>query len=304
MNKKNMAASVRARLKTRARETHRPFQELLQYYAMERFLYRLSRSSYHRRFILKGALMLRVWGAPLSRPTRDVDLLGQVNNDVENLVSIVQEVCREEVEPDGIAFAPSSVTGAKIKEDAEYSGVRLKFIGRLDSANISMQLDVGFGDVVIPPVTEVEYPTLLDLPAPRLWAYPRETVIAEKFQAMVFLGALNSRMKDFYDIWLLARQFDFDGQTLARAIKATFANRETEIDPDPVAFNPDFVESDEIVRRWAAFIRKGQLVEVPATLADLTTVIAGFLRPVAVAVRHSDPFDMKWSALGPWSPSL
>ena len=215
MTIKNMAASIRARLSNIARETDRPFQEVLQYFAMERFLFRLSRSPYAGRFVLKGALMLRVWGAPSSRPTKDMDLLGHMDNDVGALVAVVQQVCRSEVEPDGLVFDATSVTGAKIKEDAEREGARIRFLCQLDNARVSMQIDVGFGDVVIPPAMDAEYPVLLDLPAPRLRVYPKETLVAEKFQAMVFLGRLNSRMKDFFDIWLLARQFDsVPGHTL------------------------------------------------------------------------------------------
>jgi hypothetical protein len=300
MTARNVAASVRARLLNRSRETNRPFQELLQYHAMERFLYRLSRSTHRRSFILKGALLLRVWDAPVSRPTRDVDLLGHVKNDVENLARIVREICQTDVEPDGMTFDAATVAGARIKEDAEYEGVRLKFVGTLEKARVTMQVDVGFGDAVIPPAAEVEYPTLLDLPAPRLRAYRRETVVAEKFQAMVFLGTLNSRMKDFYDIWLLARQFDFDGQTLSAAIRATFESRGAEIDPEPVAFRPEFFASEDVVRRWTAFVRKGRFAEAPATLAEVVELVARFVGPVARAARDDQLADMAWRAPGPW----
>jgi len=303
MTAKNIAASVRARLMNLSRATSSPFQEMLQHYAMERFLYRLSMSPHSRSFILKGALMLRVWNAPVSRATKDVDLLGYVNNDIENLANIVCEVCQFEVEPDGMIFDTTTVSAVRTKEAAEYQGVRLKFEGQLENARITMQLDVGFGDVVTPAACEVEYPTLLDMPAPRLPAYPRETVVAEKFQAMVFLGTLNSRMKDFYDIWLLARQFDFDGQTLAAAVLATFANRATNIDPEPIAFKPEFYESEESVRRWKAFVRKGRFAEAPETLAEVTEFVALFLRPVAAAVRRDDMANMTWKAPGPWRTS-
>jgi hypothetical protein len=267
---------------------------------MERLLYRLSRTPHGRSFILKGALMLRVWNAPVSRPTRDVDLLGHVNNDVENLAAIVREICQTEVEPDGMAFDETTVSAMRIKEDADYQGVRLKLEGKLENARITMQLDVGFGDVVTPPAIEVEYPTLLDLPAPRLRAYPRESVVAEKFQAMVFLGTLNSRMKDFYDIWLLARQFDFDGRALGAAVRATFENRATTIDPEPVAFQPEFFESEVAVRRWEAFVRKGGFAAAPATLAEAIELVAMFLGPVAMAARRDEPMTMTWVAGGPW----
>jgi hypothetical protein len=189
----NMAASVHARLAERARRTDRPFQEILQYYAMERFLYRLCRSPYAERFVLKGALMLRVWDAPTARPTKDVDLLGRMANSLDNLSNIVREICVVEVEPDGLVFKEATVKAGRIKPDADYQGVRVRFDGLLGKARIAMQLDVGFGDVVMPGPQDIDYPTLLDLPAPRLKGYPRESVIAEKFEAMVKLGTLNSR---------------------------------------------------------------------------------------------------------------
>lgn len=300
MKAKNIAASVRARLLSISRATNRPFQELLQYYAMERLLYRLCRSPHDRSFILKGALMLRVWNAPVFRPTKDVDLLGHVDNDVEDLAAILRDICQTDVEPDGLIFDAASVSAQRIKEDADYEGVRLKVEGRLDAARITVQLDVGFGDVVTPPASEVEYPTLLDLPAPRMRAYPRETVVAEKFQAMVFLGTLNSRMKDFFDIWLLARQFDFDGSTLAAAVRATFDNRKTTVDAAPVAFEPEFFEHAETVRRWKAFVRKGGFSDAPATLAEVIELVAAFLVPVAQAAQRGAPMTMTWRAPGPW----
>ena len=201
---RNIGASVRARLTNEAKESRRPFQEVLQYFGLERFLYRVSQSQHCNRFLLKGALMLRVWGAPGSRPTRDIDFLGYVDNEIEVIETIVREVCTIEVEDDGVRFDSTTVAGERIKEGADYEGVRIKFVGFLDNARIAMQLDVGFGDVVHPEAEENYYPTVLDFPAPRLRTYPRESVVAEKFQAMVFLGTLNSRMKDFFDIWLLA----------------------------------------------------------------------------------------------------
>jgi len=200
MSKKNMAASVHARLTDIARRTDRPFQELLQYYAMERFLYRLSKSPHAARFVLKGALMLRVWDAPMARPTKDIDLLGRLENSLENGSTVVRELCALEVEPDGLVFRPATVKSERIREDADYEGVRTRFDGLLARARMAMQLDVGIGDVMVPGPVEIAYPTLLDMPAPRLKGYPRETAIAEKFEAMVKLGTLNSRMKDFYDI--------------------------------------------------------------------------------------------------------
>jgi hypothetical protein len=241
---KNVAASVRARLSNQAKENRRPFHELLQFYGLERFLYRFSRSQHSNSFLLKGALMLRVWGAPGSRPTRDIDFLGYVDNEIETLEGIVKGICGVEVEDDGLIFDPESVTGEHVKEDADYEGVRIKFTGFLEKSRIPMQFDIAFGDVVHPGAEEKDYPTVLDLPAPRLRVYPRETMVAEKFQALVYLGTLNSRMKDFFDIWLLADQLDFSGPELARAVSKTFANRNTDLDPNPVALTAGFTKSE------------------------------------------------------------
>lgn len=165
---KNIAASVRQRLLNKARATERPFAELLQYYAMERFLYRLSKSTYSERFILKGALMLSVWDAPHTRPTMDIDMLGQINNDIDSIVQFTREVCLQEAEPDGIIFDLDSIIAENIREDADYEGIRVRFRGSLDAAQFPMQLDIGFGDVVFPKAKTTDYPTLLDLPAPQL----------------------------------------------------------------------------------------------------------------------------------------
>lgn len=222
---KNIGASIRQRLLSKARETGRPFSELLQYFAMERFLYRLSKSSYADNFILKGALMLTVWEAPLTRPTMDIDFLGRIENSVETLVKVTREICQQEVEPDGIVFDVTEVDAERIAEDADYEGIRIRFRGSLDTARFVIQLDIGFGDIIVPSPESMNYPTILDLPAPHLSGYSRESTIAEKFEAMVKLGILNNRMKDFFEIWLMSRQFDFDGTTLTEAISKTFSTR-------------------------------------------------------------------------------
>lgn len=300
MTPRNMAASVHARLAERARKAGRPFQELLEYYGMERFLYRLSRSQHADRFVLKGALMLRVWDAPAARPTRDIDLLGRTNNSPENMAHIVREVCDVAVEPDGLSFRPSTVKALRIKEDADYEGVRIRFQGFLGKAKIQMQIDVGFGDVVVPAPRAIHYPTLLDFPAPRLWGYPRESVVAEKFEAMVKLGTLNSRMKDFFDIWLMARQFDFEGALLAQAVTATFGNRKTPMDPRPIALTPAFSESTAAAAQWRAFLGRGKLSNAPDRLLDVVAALAEFLLPVAAGC-IAGSFDRKWISPGPWT---
>lgn len=297
---KNMEASVRARLTNHARSTKRPFQEVLQFYGLERFLYRLCRSEHGQHFVLKGALLLRVWNTPEARPTRDIDLLGHGPNSVEQLEQVTRDVCDLPVNDDGLVFDSSGVQGRRIKEEAEYAGVRVTFTGYLGKARIPMQLDVGFGDTVHPAPKRLRYPTLLDLPAPELRVYPPDTLVAEKFEAMVKLGQVNSRMKDFYDVWLLSRQLDFDGPTLAKAISSTFANRGTEIDADPVALREAFTESEQTRAKWSAFARRTLRGGSPLALSELREPLRGFLLPVARSLLDGSDFSRSWVAPGPW----
>lgn len=297
---KDIPASVRQRLLNNARETGRPFQEVLQYFAMERFLYRLAQSPHSHNFILKGALMLTAWRAPASRPTKDIDLLARMDNSVDAVLAIVRDVCGQEVEPDGLVFDAGSLQGMVIKEDADYEGVRLTFRAYLQNARVQMQIDLGFGDVVFPHPTLTDYPTILDYPAPKLRGYTRETAVAEKFEAMTKLGQLNSRLKDFFDIWLLSRQFDFDGPTLAAAITQTFANRKTPMASRPVALTEAFAEDPVKAAQWRGFLRKSRLESAPKELGQVVQALAHFLLPVADAIHEARPFDQLWQAPGPW----
>ena len=297
---KNIAASVRQRLLNNARETGRPFNEILQYFAMERFLYRLSKSPYSANLVLKGALMLTVWEAPFSRPTMDIDFLGHIDNNIETITAIVADICSQKVEPDGITFDPTSIKGEHITEDADYEGVRVRFHGSLGTANFTMQLDIGFGDVVIPAPASLEYPTILDLPVPKLRGYSRESSIAEKFEAMVKLGVVNSRMKDFFDIWLLSQQFDFEGKRLAAAIEKTFSTRGTDIQSEPNALTNSFAEDPTKVAQWRGFVRKIRLTDVPQDFGEVIEAISIFLRPIAERLAAEKPFEATWRAPGPW----
>ena len=267
---------------------------------MERFLYRLSKSHYADNFVLKGALMLTVWKAPLSRPTIDIDLLGRIDNNIETIVEVTREICRQEVEPDGIAFDVTSIEAGRIAEDADYEGIRVRFRGSLGTAQIVMQLDIGFGDVVVPSPEPTNYPTILDLPAPQLRGYSRESTIAEKLEAMVKLGILNSRMKDFFDIWLMLRQFDFEGPTLAEAISKTFSTRGTNIQSEPIALTKTFAEDTAKAAQWRGFIRKNRLTDVPQNFPEVITAIAAFLGPIVKTLAGSHSFKGIWKASGPW----
>ena len=225
----NVAASVHHRLLNHAKENGRPFNEVLQYFGMERFLHRLSKTSHAESFVLKGALLFRVWNTPDTRATRDIDFLAFTDNEIEVLTATVHEICSIECPDDGLIFDKTTIEAQRIKEDADYQGIRIRLRGFLGKAIINLQIDVGFGDAVHPDTQIIEYPTILDLPAPVLRGYPTETVIAEKTEAMIKLGRLNSRMKDVYDVWLLSQHFDFDGEVLGLAIRGTLEKRSTEV---------------------------------------------------------------------------
>jgi predicted nucleotidyltransferase component of viral defense system len=294
----NMAASIHGRLLNRSKQSGRPFTELLQYYAMERFLYRLSKSSHSDRFVLKGALMFTALNLAPGRPTMDIDVEGRFANDPEFSAKMVKEICSQSVEDDGLIFDPDTVSGKRISEDAEYHGIRVTFLGHLGKSRIYMQIDIGFGDVVVPEIQEVNYPSLLDLPSPKLKMYSFESSIAEKFEAIVKLGMLNSRMKDFYDIWILSRSFEFNGKQLAEALKTTFTRRETKIQTQPVAFTQSFSTDKTKVVQWRAFVRKNRLKEIP-DLDELVMEMSKFLNPVATAIRENRTFTLKWKS-GIW----
>jgi predicted nucleotidyltransferase component of viral defense system len=298
---RDIPASVRGQLENLAKSSGRPLQELMQYFVMERFLFRLSQSEYADRFVLKGALMFTVWGTPQSRATRDIDLLARAENSVDAMSNMIKDVCRQPVESDGVEFLRDSVHGAIIKENAEYSGVRVTFVAMIQNARLPMQIDIGFGDVIYPTATMIDYPTMLHFETPRLKGYPKETVIAEKFEAMVKLGQLNSRMKDFYDIHVLLRQFEFDGEILRHAIERTFANRGTMIDSEPFVFSPPFLEDSVKQTQWTAFVRKSKLTGAPDSFADVVREIQAFLLPLVQAVSLRQNFSSRWTSGRTWS---
>lgn len=276
------ADSVRARLLQRARQHGEDFNQLLTRYALERWLYRLSVSDQRAGFVLKGALLFSLWFDEPHRPTRDADFLGFGAADAGLLRERLQAICQVACD-DGMRFDADSVQVAPIREQARYDGLRADLLGWLDTARCNVQLDVGFGDAVTPAAQEVDYPTLLaDVPAPRLRAYPRETVVAEKLEAMIVLGIRNSRLKDYFDVWVLLRQGGFDPAVLAQAIHATCTRRETPLPAGwPTGLDDEFAADAAKLAQWQAFLRKNQL-EAPA-LAELI----GELR-VALA----QPLDM------------
>lgn len=300
---KNIEASVHQRLLNAARESGRPFNELVQYYALERWLYRLARSDYRNQFVLKGALMLLVWRLPVTRPTRDIDLLGRVSNELSSVRQVIAEICQVAVENDGMFFDPETITTERIAEDADYEGVRAKFNASLGNTRLPMQIDMGFSDIITPEPAAIVYPVILGYPAPELHAYNRETVIAEKFEAMVKLGELNSRMKDFFDIWMLAQTGEFEGEALSRAVGRTFHRRGTPLSSDPLCFSEPFGKSESKTVQWSAFLRRNKLTDAPDSFAHVVELIAKFLQPVARAAAVGDqPLKAMWKAGGEWTP--
>jgi len=197
---KNLPGSVKARLTNLAREQKEDFQELLSRYGRERLLYRLSVSEFQERFVLKGALLFAYWTGAPHRPTRDLDLLGYGAPDIAVLEKVFRDLCAVEVQPDGLVFQPDSVNGERIKDEEKYEGVRLHMTALLKKSRIPLQIDVGFGDRVVPAPEEIDFPTLLDFPAPHLKSYTRESMVAAEFEAMVKLGMVKTRMKDCFDV--------------------------------------------------------------------------------------------------------
>ena len=286
------------RLLNSAKDTQRPFGEVLQYFAMERFLHRLSCSQYADSFVLKGALLFRVWDVPDGRATKDIDFLAYVQNSPENIIAIVRDICAIEDPNDGLTFDPDTVNAKAIKKDAEYEGVRVRARCLLGNARISIQIDVGFGDLVHPDATRENYPVILDMEAPSLRIYPPETVIAEKVEAMIHLGSLNSRMKDFYDVWRMSQQFNFRSDVLCESITGTFRNRDTHV----ISFDElsaELLENNNLGKQWIAFLRKSSLVG-PEEFSQVLLVIAVFLSPILSSIKDNVEFDQEWMAPGPW----
>lgn len=297
----NMAASVRQRLLTMAKQQQEAFDLVLMRFGLERLLYRLSQSPHQSRFVLKGAMLFQIWSGQVHRPTRDVDFLGQGSPSPADFKQLFADICNQEVEDDGLEFQADTIQADRMKEDEEYEGLRLKLVARLESARILIQIDIGFGDAVIPPPHEITYPTLLDFPAPKLKAYPRETVIAEKLQAMVMLGIANSRMKDFFDVWTLARQFDFAGPVLCAAIRATFDRRKTALPSvAPLALTSEFGQDDQKMTQWNAFVRKGKLDADGLSLDEIADFLRRFLMPPTIALASGTEFEQRWTPGGPW----
>lgn len=254
-----LVQSVQDRLKIQAREEGRPFAELLELFAVERFLHRLGRSRHRDTFVLKGALLLRHWLGVDTRPTRDIDLLGPVDLDEDRLRTLIEDILHLEVEKDGIEFTTDSISIRPIRRDSPVLGFRAKFDAHLGRMQLRYQVDVGLGDSVFPPTEDVIPGGLLGFPVATVRAYTPYTAVAEKLEAMIVLGNANSRIKDYYDLAVLPQTLSFDGATLVESIRRTFARRSTRIPEDPEGLRDSFAEEPLNAGRWRAFIAKGRL---------------------------------------------
>jgi len=299
----NMAASVHQRLLNLARERKEDFGFLLMKYGLERMLFRISQSKHRDVFILKGALMFELWTDQRYRPTRDADFLASGDNSTERLSAMFKEISSTVVVDDGLRFDPESAVAKRIKEDADYEGVRVSVVGYLGKARIPIQIDVGFGDAITPAATKLEFPSMLDFPKAILLTYPKETAIAEKFEAMVKLGMANSRMKDFYDVHSLCREFPFDGGVLSDAVRNTFDRRKTLVPAKSsvLVFTGEFFEDENKKKQWSAFCSKNRSYVSDVSLESVCLEIGEFLMPVVEALNDKEAFDGSWSPKGPWS---
>lgn len=297
----NLAASVHQRLLNISKKSGTDPNLTWSRYALERLLYRLASSDHARKFVLKGAMLFAAWTGRTYRPTYDLDLLGLGENSAKRVSEVFKQICNLTVEPDGLVFDAESVRVEPIREDQEYQGQRVTLQAMLGKARIPVQVDIGFGDVVTPKAEEIAYPTLLDFPAPRIRACSRETVVAEKLHAMTVLGIGNSRMKDFHDLYVLARDFPFDATTLTDALRATFKRRKTVIpEKAPLALTDEFGQDNAKSIQWSAFLRKSGLEGEMPSLIEVLSYLREFLLPPLKAASTQESMHGSWQSGGPW----
>ena len=306
---RDVPASVRQRLLNLAREQRVRFEAMLQRYAIERFLYRLSASDQVDRFTLKGAALLRMWTGQELRPTRDIDFLARGARDEAAIHTALRDVCGVPGREDGVVFDPATISITSIRLEQPDGGLRVRIRGGLGRTRLAVPVDIGFGDVITLGRRQEDYPTLLDLPAPRLWTYPRETMIAEKFHAMASLGDRNSRVKDLWDVACLARRFAFDGDTLRTAIAETFRHCRTSLTTGrPTALLAGYYDDQEAPERgrlWREMRRRiGTDIDGPARLVEAGEELRRFLGPVCDSLIEENPFTHAWPAGGPWRPGV
>ena len=296
----NVAASISQKLLNRSRENKEDFQLVLTRYALERLLYRLSQSKYANEFILKGALLFLVWTDEPYRPTRNLDLLGFGESSTSQLTTVFRTLCNMK-QDDGLVFEAETISAEEIRGQQEYDGIRVTLTVHLGQASIPLQIDVRFGDVVTPRPEQAEFPTILDMPPPSILTYSKDSVIAEKYEAIVRLGIANSRMKDFCDVWMLSETFSFNGATLVEAIESTFARRKTDLPMgEPVALTSDFARDMVKQTQWTAFVNRSRLSVSVGMLDSITTSIRAFLLPPTESLVKEVSFHLGWIPGEPW----
>jgi predicted nucleotidyltransferase component of viral defense system len=282
-----------------ARQGGKPFQSLLVHYGLERFLFRLSRSPLKEKFILKGGLLLMGMGFPMARTTRDIDFLGLIPEDIDAVCASFREIGNMALD-DGLIYEFDNMSIETLAEDAEYPGIRFKFDTWVGKTRIPMQIDVGFGDAVVPDAREMTFPAMLDMEPPIVMVYSIETIVAEKFEASLDLAKLNSRMKDFYDIWMLSHAYPFHGSTLQDAVTATCQRRATPLSSNALIFSIEFAASANKQAQWSAFLRKAQIPGISEDFPMIMEEIGEFLYPVVEAYENQRRFEKEWLPGGPW----
>ncbi|HEX3912112.1 MAG TPA: nucleotidyl transferase AbiEii/AbiGii toxin family protein [Steroidobacteraceae bacterium] len=298
------AESIRQRLRNELRARGEDVTLGLQRYAVERFLYRLGQSQHRRRFVLKGATLFAIWGTTY-RPTRDIDFTGYGSAEPADVIRDLREICDTPDAVDQLVFDTANITAEPIRNSSEYDGLRIRIRARLGESDIPVQIDVGFGNAIVPGPEETEYRTILGDPPPRILAYPRESVVAEKLNAMVTLGERNSRYKDFYDMHAMANAFQFDKDTLVRAVRATFERRSTPIDAAlPLPLTAPFYASADRSMQWRAYLTRNGLNGAPTDFQQIGDLLTRFLQPVWESLGTEAERASDWSPGGPWSTRL
>jgi len=294
---KDVGASVRQRLLNLAHARGEDFQYVLTHYAIERLVVRIVEAGFEDRFVLKGAALFSIWSEDPYRATKDLDLLGSGDPSVAAMIETFQAAARADGGADGITFDPGSVNATEIRSEARYPGIRIGVRGSLSGAEVGVQVDVGFGDVVRPAVEQVVYPAMLDMPTPGVRCYPPESVIAEKYEAMIRLSVANSRLKDYFDVWALSERFAFTAGGLVDAVTATFERRGTPVPTTrPIALAAEFAGDVGKMAMWNAFLGRGRVAMTAPSLAETADQLAAFLGPTWA--RGSG--YREWHPGGPW----
>lgn len=294
------AESIRKRLRNALKARGEDVSLGLSRYAVERLLYRLGRSAHREKFVLKGATLFAIWGTAY-RPTRDVDFTGYGSSDPKDVINAFREICNTPDDVDQLVFDTETITAEPIRDGSEYDGLRIKIRARLGDSDIPVQVDVGFGNAIVPGPEEKEYRSILGDPSPRILAYPPESVVAEKTHAMVILGQRNSRFKDFYDLYAMAGAFRFERTTLVQAVKATFDRRRTAVQAAlPEALAAPFYADAARAAQWRAYVDRSGLSDAPADFAQVGDRLATFLRPIWSDLSSGGATAGEWQNGGPW----